>query len=96
MFRFQREKFGAILDNFNWFMHQFPAKKKTIKKIPGSKNQKVYLFYVFIMLEQIYYNQSNLDDEGKFITDTAKDNAVDEKKFLASIKYLVSGPSINQ
>ena len=48
------------------------------------------------MLEQIYYNQSNLDDEGKFITDIAKDNAVDEKKFLASIKYLVSGPSINQ
>ena len=79
MLRFQREKFGSILDNFNWFLHQFPAKKKTIKKIPRSKNQKAYLFYVFIMLEQIYYNESNLDDEGNFIPDIAKDNAVIKK-----------------
>ena len=46
-----------------------------------SKYQKAYLFYVFIMLEQIYYNESNLDDEGNFTTDIAKDNAVDKKSF---------------
>ena len=31
------------------------------------------------MLEQIYYNESNLDDEVNFITDIAKDNAVIKK-----------------
>ena len=61
------------------FCINFELKKKTIKKIPRSKNQKAYLFYVFIMLEQIYYNESNLDDEGNFITDIAKDNAVIKK-----------------
>ena len=96
MFRFQREKFGAILDNFNWFMHQFPAKKKKNSKKYLGQNIKKYIFYVFIMLEQIYYNESNLDDERNFTTDIAKDNAVDEKKFLASMEYLVSGHSINQ
>ena len=63
------------------FCINFQLKKKTFKKIPRSKNQKAYLFYVFIMLEQIYYNESNLDDEGNFTTDIAKDNAVDKKSF---------------
>ena len=41
MLRFQREKFGSILDNFNWFLHQFPAKKKKLsKKYLGQKIKK--------------------------------------------------------
>ena len=79
MLRFQREKFGSIWTILTGFCINFELKKKTIKKIPRSKNQKAYLFYVFIMLEQIYYNESNLDDEGNFITDIAKDNAVIKK-----------------
>ena len=34
------------------------------------------------MLEQIYYNEINLDDEGNnFTMDITKDNAVDKKHF---------------
>ena len=43
------------------------------------------------MLEQIYYKEINLDDEGNFTLDITKDNAVDKKKFLADEEYLVSG-----
>ena len=43
------------------------------------------------MLEQIYYKEINLDDEGNFTMDITKDNAVDKKKFLADEEYLVSG-----
>ena len=32
------------------------------------------------MLEQIYYKEINLDDEGNFTMDITKDNAVDKKK----------------
>ena len=39
------------------------------------------------MLEQIYYREINLDNEGNFTID----NAVDKKKFLADEEYLVSG-----
>ena len=46
------------------------------------------------MLEQIYYKEINLDDEGNFTMDITKDNAVDKKKKLAGEEYLVSGLSI--
>ena len=44
-----------------------------------------------MMLEQIYYKEINLDDEGNFTMDITKDNAVDKKKKLAGEEYLVSG-----
>ena len=31
-YRFHREKIIANLDDFNWFLHQFSAKKKLISK----------------------------------------------------------------
>ena len=33
------------------------------------------------MLEQIYYKEINLDDNGNFTMNMAKDNAVDKKSF---------------
>ena len=91
----------AILDNFNWFLHQFSGKKwktkKThIKKILGSKktprpkksisSKKNYLdqkisFSRFMMLEQIYYKEINLDGEGNFTMNITKNNAVNKKSF---------------
>ena len=47
-----------------------------------------------MMLEQIYYKEINLDDEGNFTMDITKDDAVDKKKKLAGEEYLVSGLSI--
>ena len=42
------------------------------------------------MLEQIYYNKINLDDEGNFTTYITKDNAVDKESFwLAKYTLLV-------
>ena len=43
------------------------------------------------MLEQIYYREINLDNEGNFTMDITKDNAVDKKKFLPDEEYLISG-----
>ena len=42
------------------------------------------------MFEKIYYNETNLDDEGNFTVDITNDNAVNKKKFLAGEEYLVS------
>ena len=44
------------------------------------------------MLEKIYYNEINLDDEGNFKADIIKDNAVDKKKsfWLAKNTLLVA------
>ena len=48
-----------------------------------------------MMLEQIYYKEINLDDEGNFTMDITKDNVVDKKKKkLAGEEYLVRGLSI--
>ena len=33
------------------------------------------------MLEQLYYNEINLDDEGNFTMDITKDNVVDKESF---------------
>ena len=33
------------------------------------------------MLEQIYYKEINLDDDGNFTMNMAKDNAVNKKSF---------------
>ena len=33
------------------------------------------------MLEQLYYNEINLDDEGNFTMDITKDNVVDKVSF---------------
>ena len=33
------------------------------------------------MLEQLYYNEINLDDEGNFRMNITKDNVVDKKSF---------------
>ena len=38
------------------------------------------------MLEQIYYKEINLDDEGNFTLEIAKDNAVDQKKSFELVK----------
>ena len=48
------------------------------------------LFSRFIMFEKIYYNETNLDDEGNFTVDITNDDAVNKKKFLAGEEYLVS------
>ena len=42
------------------------------------------------MFEKIYYNETNLDDEGNFTVDITNDDAVNKKKFLAGEEYLVS------
>ena len=39
-----------------------------------------------MMLEQIYYKEINLDDEGNFTLEIAKDNAVDQKKSFELVK----------
>ena len=46
------------------------------------------------MLEQIYYKEINLDDEGNFTIDITKADAVGKKKFVAGQEYVVSGLSI--
>ena len=38
------------------------------------------------MLEQIYYKEINLDDEGNFTLEIAKDNAVDQKRSFELVK----------
>ena len=42
------------------------------------------------MFEKIYYNETNLDDEGNFTVDITNDDVVNKKKFLAGEEYLVS------
>ena len=42
------------------------------------------------MFEKIYYNETNLDDEGNFTVDITNDDAVNKKNFLAGEEYLVS------
>ena len=42
------------------------------------------------MFEKIYYNETNLDDEGNFTVDITNDDTVNKKKFLAGEEYLVS------
>ena len=39
-----------------------------------------------MMFEQIYYKEINLDDEGNFTLEIAKDNAVDQKKSFELVK----------
>ena len=43
------------------------------------------------MLEQICCQEIDLDNEGNFTIDIAKDGAIDRKKLPASEEYLASG-----
>ena len=42
-----------------------------------------------MMLEQIYYKETNLDEEGNFTMDITKNNAVSKRKFW-SVKNILS------
>ena len=73
-----------------------PAEKKLRRKNKCPKKKTIQIkktsFCSFIMLEKIYYNEINLDDEGNFKTDIIKNNAVDKKKsfWLAKNTLLVA------
>ena len=57
-----------------------PRPKKSISSKKNYLDQKIS-FSRFMMLEQIYYKEINLNGEGNFTMNITKNNAVNKKSF---------------